>query len=387
MSAFLTRIRQLDAYTKPLDDFRVKTLSGGAVTLVSAVVILTLFVSELQLFLSTNIVEELFVDSTSGDDRVDIQFDVVFHKMPCPFISIDVMDVSGDHQSDVQDAVYKQRIDAFGKDVADVPVKQEVNNNKTVTKPAELATVPAKPACGSCYGAELYQGHCCNTCQAVKDAYRQKGWAMIDVETVDQCKSDSWISALNAHKDEGCKVYGRVQVAKVAGNFHIAPGHTLKDQHSHVHDLHSIGPSKFDTSHTINHLSFGNPYPGKAYPLDGRAFATKDGGTMFQYYVKVVPTMYVYLDKAEVFTHQFSVTKHQKVIRPGIADGLPGFFVQYEFSPLMVRFEEKRQALSHFLVSLCAIIGGVFTVASLIDSFIYQSSKVIKQKVDLGKAS
>ncbi|KAK5967610.1 hypothetical protein GCK32_002858 [Trichostrongylus colubriformis] len=46
------------------------------------------------------------------------------------------------------------------------------------------------------------------------------------------------------------------------------------------------------------------------------------------------------------------------------ASGIPGFVVQYEFSPLMIRYEERRQHLITFLVSLCAIIGG-FTGAFL----------------------
>lgn len=41
--------------------------------------------------------------------------------------------------------------------------------------------------------------------------------------------------------------------------------------------------------------------------------------------------------------------------------------------------------LSTFLVSLCAIIGGVFTVASLIDSLIYHSSRAIQHKVEMNK--
>lgn len=33
----------------------------------------------------------------------------------------------------------------------------------------------------------------------------------------------------------------------------------------------------FDTSHTINHLSFGKEFPGKSYPLDGKHFKSEKG--------------------------------------------------------------------------------------------------------------
>lgn len=75
---------------------------------------------------------------------------------------------------------------------------------------------------------------------------------------------------------------------------------------------------------------------------------------MHQYYLKVVPTMYVYTvsdNSREEFSHQFSITRNQKDIMSGAA-GLPGFFVQYEFSPLMVKYEERRKYV--FLCSLTA---------------------------------
>lgn len=79
-----------------------------------------------------------------------------------------------------------------------------------------------------------------------------------------------------------------------------------------VHDLHNLDPAKFDASHTVNHISFGKTFPGKTYPLDGRANTEEKGGIMFQYYVKVVPTQYLYLDGRVDNSHQFSVTTNKK---------------------------------------------------------------------------
>lgn len=38
----------------------------------------------------------------------------------------------------------------------------------------------------------------------------------------------------------------------------------------------------------------------------------------------------------------------------------------YTFSPIMFRIEEYRKGLLQFLTSVCAIVGGVFTVRSCI---------------------
>jgi hypothetical protein len=43
----------------------------------------------------------------------------------------------------------------------------------------------------------------------------------------------------------------------------------------------------------------------------------------------------------------------------------------YDLSPIMVKFTEKQRSFAHFLTSVCAIVGGVFTVAGIIDSLVY----------------
>lgn len=47
MNKFLNKVRNLDAYPKINEDFFNRTLSGGVITLVSSIVMLLLFFSEL----------------------------------------------------------------------------------------------------------------------------------------------------------------------------------------------------------------------------------------------------------------------------------------------------------------------------------------------------
>ena len=70
----------------------------------------------------------------------------------------------------------------------------------------------------------------------------------------------------------------------------------------------------------------------------------------------------------------------------GDGSGMPGVFFSYEMAPVMVKYQEKEKSLGHFLSGLCAIIGGVFTVAGIIDKLVYTSAKILQQKTDLGKA-
>ena len=51
---------------------------------------------------------------------------------------------------------------------------------------------------------------------------------------------------------------------------------------------------------------------------------------------------------------------------------------------MLVIYSESRGTFASFLTSVCAIIGGIFTVASLVDGILYRAS--MHQKRRLGKA-
>lgn len=72
---------------------------------------------------------------------------------------------------------------------------------------------------------------------------------------------------------------------------------------------------------------------------------------MFQYYLKIVPTMYIKRSGETIYTNQFSVTRHAKSISVVSGEsGMPGIFFNYELSPLMVKYMEKERYTRYFFV-------------------------------------
>jgi hypothetical protein len=45
---------------------------------------------------------------------------------------------------------------------------------------------------------------------------------------------------------------------------------------------------------------------------------------------------------------------------------------------------EEKRAWYHFVTTLCAIVGGVYVVAGMIDSLIHGGAEVLRKKLDLG---
>eukprot|EP00039_Didymoeca_costata_P019597 m.338192 g.338192 ORF g.338192 m.338192 type:complete len:382 (+) comp18335_c0_seq1:145-1290(+) len=372
-----SKLRKFDAYPKTLEDFRIKTFTGAAVSITAGAIITFLFISELNYFISTEVQPELFVD-TSRNEKMRINVDIVFPEMPCAWIHLDVMDVSGEQQLDVEHNIYKKRLNEDGS---------EVDDSHEQAKLGQIEHDLDPDRCESCYGAESSEKKCCNTCKDVREAYQKKGWALTDTNGIVQCEREGWKDKAQEQEGEGCTLYGFIEVNKVSGNFHLAPGKSFQQHSVHIHDLQSFGRRSFNMTHTIRRLTFGHEYPGLVNPLDDHTQVSNDeGSAMYQYFIKVVPTKYTKLSGMELKTNQYSVTSHKRVMNHALGEsGLPGVFFMFELSPIVVQLTETRRSLAHFLTSLCAIIGGVFTVAGMIDSVIFHSLRSWQKKNELGK--
>ena len=73
MERVLDNLRLLDAYPKTLEDFRIKTISGGVVTAVSCMLMLFLFMLELHFYFRVDLMPELSVD-VNKDARLQIRY-------------------------------------------------------------------------------------------------------------------------------------------------------------------------------------------------------------------------------------------------------------------------------------------------------------------------
>eukprot|EP01043_Picozoa_sp_COSAG02_P059990 COSAG02_NODE_7749_length_2863_cov_1.125543_2_plen_64_part_00 len=48
---------------------------------------------------------------------------------------------------------------------------------------------------------------------------------------------------------------------------------------------------------------------------------------------------------------------------------------KYELSPITVQLTEEREPVSSFMVSVCAVVGGVFTVMGIVDAVVHHTSR------------
>jgi hypothetical protein len=331
-------------------------------------------------------------------------------RVPCALLSVDTEDVTQIPHKGVMHDVFKKRLSAEGRalgivhrgtlggtltDVSDLEEGETAEKERAIREGRGSKNVAeAKRTggeCGSCYGAGA-PGQCCSTCDEVRELYSKKKWNF-DASQVEQCKKEGFGKAVtDSTANEGCNVYGHVMVPRVSGNIHFAPAQDFSKagtfDNPEALDALTFTMQRFNASHAIKEFSFGPYVPGRVGPLRGtrRMFLPEDArdkgreghpgqdhlGAMYQYYLKVVPTVYE-MDAAPepIASYQYSATTHMRKLHPTTQRGVPGVFFYYDFSPISVTIAEERLPFGRFLVELAAVVGGVFAIARFLDAWIH----------------
>ncbi|CAH8336967.1 unnamed protein product [Eruca vesicaria subsp. sativa] len=186
----------------------------------------------------------------------------------------------------------------------------------------------------------------------------------------------------------GCRIEGYIRVKKVPGNLMV----------SARSGSHSFDSTQMNMSHVVNHLSFGkkilpqtfadlkrlSPYLGSSHDrLNGRPFINqRDIGpnVTIEHYLQIVKTE-VLKSNGHAMVEEYEYTAHSSVAHSYY---LPVAKFHFELSPMQVLITENSRSFSHFITNVCAIIGGVFTVAGILDAILHQTMTLMK-KIELGK--
>lgn len=66
--------------------------------------------------------------------------------------------------------------------------------------------------------------------------------------------------------------------------------------------------------------------------------------------------------------------------------GAPALFFRYELSPIKVRYTISYSSWSEYLVDLCALVGGLFVVAGIIESLLTNGIGMVSSSGDTQKS-
>ncbi|XP_064336169.1 endoplasmic reticulum-Golgi intermediate compartment protein 1 isoform X2 [Camelus dromedarius] len=247
---------RFDIYRKVPKDLTQPTYTGAIISICCCLFILFLFLSELTGFITTEIVNELYVDDPDKDSggKIDVSLNISLPNLHCELVGLDIQDEMGRHEV----------------------------------------------------------GHIDNSMK------------------------------IPLNNGVGCRFEGQFSINKVQ-NVHGA----------------------------FNAL-------GGADRLTSNPLASHD------YILKIVPTVYEDKSGKQRYSYQYTVANKEYVAYSHTGRIIPAIWFRYDLSPITVKYTERRQPLYRFITTICAIIGGTFTVAGILDSCIFTASEAWK-KIQLGK--
>jgi len=334
-------VQRFDFHVKTIDEATQQTLLGGAVTVVSFVVVIYLLLSEILIYQSSEVVTRMIADKTIGMESIRIEFDIEFSQVRCEKISFMQEVTRGSVHIHEPEFVRKEEIhDQHGASGCWV-------HGYTVTDKAagnfRFAVEPAPP----------------------KDASKDPSMANFP---------------------PGFGLGGGGLHFEIFQYPELPPlGHKVNSV--------SFKPVDMDTASLIDTKKVADV----TFPLTDTVTEVDAAAGVHHYALQVVPTHFKPLGGGERMlkhANQYSFVE-KSVPLEAIAAMMGhvhiggqqlhkfyGVIFTYDFYPLMVVLEERKEGFVSFATSLCGIIGGVITVLGLLEKCLHQSQKVILGKKD-----
>jgi hypothetical protein len=152
---------------------------------------------------------------------------------------------------------------------------------------------------------------------------------------------------------DACRIYGSLTVKRVTANLHITTlGHGYS---SYEHVDHN----QMNLSHVITELSFGPFFPEMTQPLDNTYEITENPFVAYQYFLHIVPTIFVAPRSWPLHTNQYSVTHYVRPLTHG--SGTPGIFFKFEVDPMQLTIRQRTTSFLRLVIRSIGVIGGIFT--------------------------
>lgn len=197
----------------------------------------------------------------------------------------------------------------------------------------------------------------------------------------------------------GCTLDGSLEIARAGGSIRV---HVMHHDPARIIAVGGfLGMTKGETrmgprgvaganvTHKIHYFGFGPTVGlgrGRGFgangqnPLSGTTFVSEAGAGQVRYSLKVVPISHASMYGNEIKSHTYSsnaafLTEDEVMQTPTLSQQWLGVDFEYDFTPVMVQYTETRKSALEFFTSVCAIVGGIYTVSGLIVQGVRRLSK------------
>lgn len=305
MDNFSSKVKVFDAFPKVAPEHSVRSSRGGLSSIFT--VICGLFILWVQVggYLG-GYIDRQFAVNKYIESSLDINIDMVV-AMPCKYLTANVMDITSDNFLAIE------VLNFIGVDFT-VPPSFNINNENDHHETPDLD-------------------------RAMENSLRAEYAARGQHANIDA---------------PACHIFGLIPVNHVRGEFFVVPKGAMFGLRERVPE------EAINFSHVVYEFSYGEFYPFLDNPLDFTAKVTKERNQVYNYYAKVVPTLYEKIG-LEIDTCQYSLTELHRKSRGGRDS--PGIFISYTFEPIKLLIREKRLSFFLFVSRIATILAGLFIAA------------------------
>lgn len=329
-------MKSFDLYKKSkIDEVSKQTILGAIISFFALSLMFYVLIKQLNeyFFIPLILKDTIIFQDELGTSTIPANFNIIFPNLVCSIISVDQEDIIGHHKLNIEDTLIKTPIDK----------NRLPNGNKF-------------------------------------DAHKTK-----DLSTA-------------IKNQEGCIVSGNVPISKVQGDIHFS-FHAYREVFSYLitHELNN----EVSMAHKFNLLNFGDEEKIKKVL---KSFGMQDNETKFNrvvnlpnnesynnnydfdYFIKIIPQIFEDKYTGEtVVGYQYSLTYKAKERSDYL--NMPIIIINYDYSPVAVKYTKEIRYFTHLITNMCALTGGIFVIFSLINSFLLNIADDIRKRDNFVKTN
>ena len=311
-------LKSFDFFQKiTIDNVTQPTLIGSLLSLSAISIAVILLIREVIIFYSTHLkTDSMVIQDTNQAEKIRLNLNLKFSHLPCGIISLDQEDTMRNHRLDISDTVKKNILSHAGSITP-------YDKNKQGT-------------------------------------------------------DDLFYKAIE--NNEGCVLRGNIMITKTPGDIHVS-FHNYRSRWNALKARRPDLSKKINMGHQFMDLSFGNMPKYKLYKFgitprsffrfsDFPNFLQSNKNLNYVYYLKLIPYTFVDENRGTVeHSYQYSISYKEQPFDSNESE-MPIILVKYEFSPITMRVSILKRDYLHFFTHVCAIIGGIFVVFSILNRFL-----------------
>ncbi|CAD5222209.1 unnamed protein product [Bursaphelenchus xylophilus] len=368
-------IKSFDAFNKVVDSVQEeKTATNGVITICSFALILILCGFQLCEYYYNDDVEYKFSVDTNFDERPNLDIDMIVNT-PCGGLTVMVVSHSSAHKRTPEDGIRKEptRFEMEPNEqslwsILQAAHKEQFKPGTKLKALNDMSYVSSSVESGlrDIAKDKVKEEEIDIKKQRAANGNKGHGHGQVVMMIGNGMGMFQLISANGGNEGHACRLVGKVPVLKGDDDRIVISSSNVINFGPFMGELDNGAKSNF--SHRIERFHFGDHVWGLVTPLAGTEKFSQSGGTMYKYFVKVVPTRIVgFLGKS--ITYQYSVTSMQREPQDSGHIGSGITFV-YEFAGNVIDVYPTRMGLIQLLLRLCSVIGGVFATSIVIQTIV-----------------